>query len=100
EGESVKFRFSDDVKELYATAQANFIIIGSKFDTVNDWYGAIGNCNLKVCIRGTVSLLSGVYTLTIESLGFYIKDTYDFLDDDKFGIDIPESLGVWGRNEF
>lgn len=48
----------------------------------------------------TVSLLSGVYTLTIESLGFYIKDTYDFLDDDKFGIDIPESLGVWGRNEF
>lgn len=100
EGESVKFRFSDDVKELYATAQANFIIIGSKFDTVNDWYGAIGNCNLKVCIRGTVSLLSGVYTLTIESLGFYIKDTYDFLDDDKFGIDIPESLGVWGRNKF
>ncbi|MCH9423775.1 DUF6402 family protein [Klebsiella quasipneumoniae] len=98
EGETVKFGFSDDVKELDATAQANFLIIGSKFDTVNDWYGAIGNCNLKVCIRGTVNLLNSKHTLTIESLGFYIKDTYDFLDDDKFGIDIPESLGVWGKD--
>lgn len=98
EGETVKFGFSDDVKELDATTQANFLIIGSKFDAVNDWYGAIGNCNLKVCVRGTVNLLNGVHTLTIEFLGFYIKDTYDFLDDDKFGIDIPESLGVWGKD--
>lgn len=98
EGETVMFGFSDDVKELDATAQANLLLIGSKFDTVNDWYGAIGNCNLKVCVRGTASLLNGVHTLTIDSLGFYIKDTYDFLDDDKFGFEIPELLGVWGKN--
>ena len=97
EGESAKFGFSDDVRKLDATAQANFLIIGSKFDTVNDWYGAIGNCNLKVCIRGTVNKLNGIYRLTVESLGFYIKDTYDFLDNDKFGINIPELLGIWGR---
>lgn len=97
EGETIKFGFSDDVKELDATAQANFLIIGDKFDTINDWYGAIGNCNLKVCVRGTVNLLNDILTLTIESLGFYIKDTYDFLDNHKFGIDIPESLGIWGK---
>ncbi|MDX7527830.1 DUF6402 family protein, partial [Enterobacter hormaechei] len=58
EGGTIKFGFSDDVKELDATAQANFLIIGDKFDTINDWYGAIGNCNLKVCVRGTVNLLN------------------------------------------
>jgi len=97
EGEVVAIGFSDDVKQLDAIAQANYLIIGSKFDTINDWYGAIGNCNLKVCVRGNVRLLEGKYCLEVECLGFYIKDTYDFLDDDKFGIDMPESLGVWGK---
>ncbi|EMC0024152.1 DUF6402 family protein [Enterobacter cloacae subsp. cloacae] len=97
EGESAAIGFSDDVKELDAIAQVNYLIIGSKLDTINDWYGAIGNGNLKVCVRGYVSLLEGKYRVAIKSLGFYIKDTYDFLDDDKFWIDLPESLGVWGK---
>ncbi|QJT81781.1 DUF6402 family protein [Kosakonia sp. MUSA4] len=97
EGESVAIGFSDDVKELDAVAQANYLRIGGKFDTINDWYGAIGTCNLKVCIRGSVKLLEGKYYLTVKFLGFYIKDTYDFLDDEKFGLDLPEFLGVWGE---
>lgn len=88
---------SDDVKTLDATAQVNFMRIGSKTDTINDWYGAMGNCNLKVCLKGYTSTLSGKHILKVDSLGFYLKDTYDFLDDNKLGLDIPELLGVWGK---
>lgn len=49
---SVEIGYTDDVKVLDATSQVNTISIGSKFDTVNDWYGAMGNANLKVCVRG------------------------------------------------
>lgn len=90
---------SDDVKMLDSTAQVNFMRIGDKTDVINDWYGAVGNGNLKVCIRGSVITLDEKFTVTIEALGFYLKDTYDFLDDNKLGIDIPELLGVWGKSK-
>jgi len=89
---------SNDTKLLDATAQVNFIRIGSKKDTVNDWYGAIGNANLKVCIRGAVSYIDGEFIVNVDALGFYLKDTYDFLDDDFLGLDMPELLGVWGKS--
>lgn len=89
---------SEDVKFLDATVQVNFMRIGSKTDTVNDWYGAIGNANLKVCLRGSVSHDGGSFIVNVDALGFYLKDTYDFLDDDFLGLDIPELLGVWGKS--
>ncbi|MGR7525723.1 DUF6402 family protein [Klebsiella aerogenes] len=88
---------SDDVRLLDSTAQVNFIRIGSKTDTVNDWYGAIGNVNLKVCLRGSVNSSDDGFVVNVDALGFYLKDTYDFLDDDFLGLDIPELLGVWGK---
>lgn len=89
---------SDDVKLLDSTAQVNFIRIGNKTDTVNDWYGAIGNVNLKVCIRGSVSCVDGFFIINVDAVGFYLKDTYDFLDDNFLGVNIPELLGVWGKS--
>lgn len=89
---------SDDVKLLDSTAQVNFIRIENKKDTVNDWYGAIGNVNLKVCIRGSVSCVDGFFIINVDAVGFYLKDTYDFLDDNFLGVSIPELLGVWGKS--
>ncbi|QWZ47941.1 DUF6402 family protein [Enterobacter bugandensis] len=89
---------TNDVKILDSTAQVNFQRIGNKTDTINDWYGAVGNANLKVCIRGSVISANEKLSVHVDALGFYLKDTYDFLDDDKFGIDIPECLGVWGKS--
>lgn len=90
---------TDDVKVLDSTAQVNFIRIGDKTDVINDWYGAVGNANLKVCLRGGVIVGDEKFTVTIDALGFYLKDTYDFLDDNKLGIGIPELLGVWGESK-
>ncbi len=44
--------YTDDAIELDNTCQVNIISIGSKLDTINDWYGAMGNSNLKICVRG------------------------------------------------
>ncbi|PLN45264.1 hypothetical protein CWN65_28275, partial [Klebsiella pneumoniae] len=38
--EGIALSYSENIKELDANAQVNILIIGSKFDTVNEWYGA------------------------------------------------------------
>lgn len=68
-------------------------LIGSKTDTVNEGYGAIGNANLKVCVRGHVENLKEEKFFNIESVGCYLKDTYDFIDDG-----YPEPLGIWSKD--
>ena len=86
--------YTDDVMELDNTSQVNLITIGSKFDTVNDWYGAMGNSNLKVCVRGMTQVREGKVFFIVDKLGFYLKDTYDFVDEG----DASEPLGVWSKN--
>jgi len=90
---NVSIGYSDDIRELEDTAQVNVTLIGKKTDTVNEWYGAIGNVNLKVCVRGTTeSRKEGVFFI-VESVGYYLKDTYDFIDDG-----YPEPLGIWSKD--
>ncbi|EEE2004595.1 hypothetical protein CI266_005044 [Salmonella enterica subsp. enterica serovar Kotte] len=90
---SVEIGYTDDVKVLDATSQVNTISIGSKFDTVNDWYGAMGNANLKVCVRGKTEARGECVFFLVEKLGIYLKDTYDFLDQGS----TSEPLGIWSR---
>ncbi|EMH4161411.1 hypothetical protein RJ498_000615 [Pluralibacter gergoviae] len=85
--------YSDDTRELEATAQVNTIPIGSKTDTINEWYAAIGNANLKACIRGQVENMNGDSFFNVESVGYYLKDTYDFVDEN-----YPEPLGIWSKD--
>lgn len=86
--------YNEDVVYLDATAQVNYKIIGSKFDTVNAWYGAMGNSVLKICVRGYTTIINGKHAFTIELLGFYLKDTYDFVDESR----ISEPLGIWSKD--
>jgi hypothetical protein len=90
---NVSIGYSNDIRELEDTAQVNMTIIGSKTDTVNEWYGAIGNANLKVCVRGHVENLKEETFFNVESVGYYLKDTYDFIDDG-----YPEPLGIWSKD--
>ncbi|WP_416186951.1 DUF6402 family protein [Enterobacter roggenkampii] len=80
--------------ELDNTSQVNLISIGSKLDTINDWYGAMGNSNLKVCVRGMTQIREGEVFFIVDKLGFYLKDTYDFLDEGNSS----EPLEVWSKN--
>lgn len=86
--------YTDDVIELDNTCQVNIISIGSKLDTINDWYGAMGNSNLKICVRGMTQVREKKAFFIVDKLGFYLKDTYDFLDEEKSS----EPLGVWSKN--
>jgi len=92
--EAIKIGYTDDVKILDSTAQINFKRIGSKLDTVNEWYGAMGNTTLKICVRGYTSKENMKNQFNVESIGYYLKDTYDFVDDGT----ISEPLGVWSKD--
>nr|WP_234472819.1 DUF6402 family protein [Pantoea sp. S61] len=86
--------YTDDIEKLDADAQINILGIGKKIDTVDGWYGAMGNSTLKVCVRGTTSQVDGRYFFNVVSVGFYLKDTYDFVDEGR----MSEPLGIWSRD--
>ena len=90
---------SKDVMDIDATAQVNFKPIGDLLDTINDWYGAIGNANLKVAVSGFTTTFDNEPYFIVEKMGFYLKDTYDFLSDSKwtkFGLSEP--LGIRSKS--
>ncbi|MDF7675142.1 DUF6402 family protein [Neisseriaceae bacterium ESL0693] len=76
--------------QLDTYSQVNMKSIGGLFDTINDYYGALGNCNLKIAIKGHRGLHHGRQVFFVEQQGFYIKDTYDFVNDGEF-------LGLWSK---
>ncbi|HIF9491985.1 TPA: DUF6402 family protein [Photobacterium damselae] len=90
-----------DVIDLDATSQVNRRVVGSFFDTIDDWYGAIGNATLKIAVSGfTTNFEDGSY-FVVESVGLYLKDTYDFLSDKKWTkILLSEPLGIWSKSGF
>lgn len=90
----ISLGYTEDVRILDASAQVNILPVGSKIDTVNEWYGAMGNSTLKVCVRGKTSKVDGKRVFLIEKIGFYLKDTYDFVDEGT----TPEPLGIWSND--
>ncbi|NHB87878.1 DUF6402 family protein [Photorhabdus tasmaniensis] len=86
-----KLGYSDSVIELDTYAQVNRHPIGSMTDKINDYYGAIGKALLKMAVKGYVDKINNKDVFITESIGLYIKDTYDFVGDEEF-------LGVWGKN--
>ncbi|MDC9595157.1 DUF6402 family protein [Xenorhabdus sp. IM139775] len=88
---SERIGYSDSAIELDTYAQVNVKSIGSMADTINDYYGAIGKANLKLAVRGYVDKIDSKDVFITEMLGFYIKDSYDFMT-------VGEPLGVWSRD--
>jgi hypothetical protein len=86
---------SNNPQVLDATAQVNIEIVGGLLDTLNDWYGAIGNASLKVAVKGHTSIIKNRKVFITEALGYYLKDTYDFYDEKIIG---SEPLGIWSKN--
>lgn len=91
----VPFGMSDSARVLDATAQVNLIGVGDLFDTIDDWYGAIGNASLKFALRGYTGIHQERPAFFVERVGVYLKDTYDFVDDNKY---VSEPLGVWSKH--
>ncbi|MDC9581079.1 DUF6402 family protein [Xenorhabdus sp. PR6a] len=91
--------------ELDYLSQINRISFGDYLDTMDELMGAIGVGTLKVAVRGYFDTRENKKKFTVEKLGFYIKDTYDFTDkynptrnilSDGSNI-ASEPLGIWSR---
>ncbi|NHB94126.1 hypothetical protein C5469_19115 [Photorhabdus cinerea] len=44
--------------------------------TIDDWYGAMGNSNMKVAVEGYVDKLNGKDVFVTEQIGMYLKDRF------------------------
>lgn len=86
---------SNSARVLDATAQVNTIKVGGLLDTIDDWYGAIGNASLKLAVSGYSGSHQNRAAFFVERVGVYLKDTYDFVDDKKY---VSEPLGIWSKN--
>lgn len=86
-------------RELDSICQVNFRSFGSKSDTLDDLFGALGIANFKLAVVGTVKHIAGSPAkniFTVERVGIYIRDTYDFRTDEIFEEMVP--LGIWSRD--
>ena len=70
-------------------AQINIVELGSKLDTLDDMYGALGIALVKVGVVGEAWLdrVSQRRYFRMRSSGLYIRDTYDFSG--------TQFLGIW-----
>jgi hypothetical protein len=82
-----------DVREIDTLTVVNTTKIGDYLwgfgETIDDYFGAIGKANLKVAPQGYQDKFQGKDVFITETIGFYIKDSYDFLGD--------EFLGIWNK---
>ncbi|MDY0928582.1 DUF6402 family protein [Enterobacter sp. CFBP8995] len=93
EKECIRIGYDSNIKDLEANAQVNYLTIGSMLDSVDGWYGAMGTSTLKVCLQGFTTITNGKCFFIVEKLGFYLKDTYDFVDESS----TSEPLGIWSK---
>ncbi|SFD78585.1 hypothetical protein SAMN04489710_10683 [Paracidovorax konjaci] len=93
------WRFGDlglPAKILDDTCQTNIVGVGRISDPKDDFYGAIGRASLKVAVSGVVTHRpDGTSFITVDELGFYLRDSYEFNDNGSF---ISQFLGFWGFN--
>lgn len=98
---SLKNAYSDlsdlSAIELEEKSQFNFIRIGNTnleklTDDLDDVYGALGNFTIKIAATRfrTINNYKGFAKIEIDEIGLYVRDTYDFINDDD-----DQFLGYW-----
>lgn len=81
-------------KELDDSCQVNYLLFGKIGDPMDDFYGAMGEAQIKIAVSGVVTPAdNGKMSIEIDELGFYLRDSYDFQDGNSF---ISQPLGCWG----
>ncbi len=74
--------------------QTNIEPFGSRSDTIDELYGAIGKASLKVAVVGDVaSSGKNKHVFNVNKLGVYLRDTYEFNDESW----PSQPLGVWSK---
>ena len=90
------FRFGDlgaDALTVDQTSAINFQAIDSNwFAAIDDFYAALGRASIKIAVTGMVAADGANWRLSIDEIGFYLRDTYDFIG--------AQRLGSWGPDGF
>ncbi|HEY4291418.1 DUF6402 family protein [Luteibacter sp.] len=75
--------------QLEDLCQVNIQPFGESSDTIDDMYGALGKATMKMAFVGAAGLSksSGRKQFSLSHIGFYIRDNYDFNDE--------QFLGMW-----
>lgn len=90
------FRFGDlsgGVPAIDQSCAINFQPVDSGWPgPIDDFYAALGRASIKIAVSGMVTASADNWRLTIDEVGFYLRDTYDFISDQR--------LGSWGPDGF
>ncbi|AVT14550.1 DUF6402 family protein [Paracidovorax avenae] len=93
------WRFGDlgkPAKIIDDTCQVNYLVFGKLSDPMDDFYGAMGEAQLKAAVSGFVTPEGpGKWFIEVDELGLYLRDAYDFNDSNSL---ISQPLGCWGFN--
>lgn len=93
-GASLIFGELDHPVELQDKDYVNYRVVNNPFDSdLDDMTAALGNFTFRVVVAGSVTAsITNLedYEVTITEVGIYIRDSYDFNDD--------QFLGFWNED--
>ncbi len=74
--------------QLEDMCQVNFQAFGNSWDIMDDMYGALGRATMKMAFVGRAIRAGATepYRFRLAHVGLYIRDNYDFNDDQPLGI--------------
>ncbi len=75
---------------IHATCQANSGPVGGLFDPFDDFYAALGRATMNLAVTGTCHVDKDKVRLSVDGLGIYLRDSYEFIGD--------QALGYWNRH--
>jgi hypothetical protein len=82
---------SMSARDLDTSNQTNMAPVGSTFDTIDDFYGAIGRGLFKTAVVGKVVIDKDKRPIfEVDKVGIYLRDAYDY---NGF-----QALGIWNKD--
>jgi hypothetical protein len=86
-GHRLSFGDLSQAAKQIETDYLTFAVVGGAMDPLDDMYGALGKFTYRVAVQGTAVPVDkkAQHSVRIESIGIYIRDTYDFNGDQPLG---------------
>lgn len=86
------FRFGDLTRRVAVIdldcAINREVVDSAWYGSVDDFYAAFGSALVRLAVSGMVEPVTGGWRVTIDQVGTYLRDSYDFNGD--------QPLGSWG----
>lgn len=84
----------DRVDSDYVT----YIVAGSSYyGGIDDFKATLGRAVIRILVAGEVTVEDNIATVTINKVGLYLRDSYDFNDDEDAWF--SQVLGYWEAHE-